>query len=264
MSQYRRSDGIKFGGGDVEKLGRVLLCSAALAVILPAAALAADMPVKGAAPVGIVAPSWNNVYFGVNVGFGFPKDPDGVATTSATFITPGKGGGPAPGPAATGAFGENRAFPFFGLEIGQHHQFGPTFVLGWSADINWSPLTFGSGFTNGLISTAGAGSATFAATQSNRMTWFGTVKGTGGFLVTPSLLVFGAGGLAYGRVQNDLSATLTVNGAAPTENTVLTGSDSGGSIRTGWTAGGGFEWKLDRFWSFKAEYEYVKIGRAHV
>jgi outer membrane immunogenic protein len=32
------------------------------------------------------------------------------------------------------------------------------------------------------------------------------------------------------------------------------------TVRTGWTAGGGVEWLLDRHWSAKIEYQFVDLG----
>ncbi|MGA9488429.1 MAG: outer membrane beta-barrel protein, partial [Methylocella sp.] len=35
------------------------------------------------------------------------------------------------------------------------------------------------------------------------------------------------------------------------------------NTRTGWTAGGGLEWMFFPNWSFKVEYLYYNLGRAH-
>ena len=37
--------------------------------------------------------------------------------------------------------------------------------------------------------------------------------------------------------------------------------DSGNFTRTGWTAGGGIEWKYAPNWSVFAEYDYLDLGR---
>ena len=87
----------------------------------------------------------------------------------------------------------------------------------------------------------------------------GTVRGRAGFLVTPTLLVFGTGGLAYGEA--DLSAAWFSPSLKPVLN-------AGGSaygyqdMRTGWTGGGGVEWMFLPEWSAKVEYLYYDLGTA--
>ena len=67
--------------------------------------------------------------------------------------------------------------------------------------------------------------------------WFGTLRGRVGFLLTPSLLVYGTGGFAYGGVEFwDQTRT-----------------------RVGWTAGGGAEYLLAQNWSVKIEYLYLDL-----
>ena len=70
------------------------------------------------------------------------------------------------------------------------------------------------------------------------LSWFGTVRGRLGYLITPTLLIYGTGGFAYGQV------------------------DAWGfsSTHTGWTAGGGVEWMFAPHWSAKVEYLYVNLS----
>ena len=48
-----------------------------------------------------------------------------------------------------------------------------------------------------------------------------------------------------------------------TENTTCF-AGSGSTVKTGWTAGGGGEWRFAPHWTFKAEYLYVDLGRDRV
>jgi outer membrane immunogenic protein len=89
-----------------------------------------------------------------------------------------------------------------------------------------------------------------------KLSWFGTVLGRLGVTVTPELLLYGTGGLAYGHV--DASA-----------NTQFFNSDgslfarspaSVSKTKVGWTAGAGAEWMFARNWSAKLEYLYVDLG----
>jgi outer membrane immunogenic protein len=63
------------------------------------------------------------------------------------------------------------------------------------------------------------------------------VRGRVGYLITPTLLLYGTGGFAYGGVDAFQQS----------------------STFTGWTAGGGVEWLFAPHWSAKAEYLYVNL-----
>ena len=64
------------------------------------------------------------------------------------------------------------------------------------------------------------------------------MRGRVGYLFTPTLLIYGTAGFAYGGVD-----------AFGFSNT-----------RTGWTAGGGLEWLFAPHWSAKVEYLYVDLA----
>ena len=72
--------------------------------------------------------------------------------------------------------------------------------------------------------------------------WFGTVRGRAGYLVTPTLLLYGTAGFAYGGVD------------------AFQRSDT----CTGWTAGGGVEWLFAPHWSAKVEYLYVDLDSSGI
>ncbi|MBX9841448.1 MAG: porin family protein [Xanthobacteraceae bacterium] len=75
--------------------------------------------------------------------------------------------------------------------------------------------------------------------------WFGTVRGRIGYAPGPWMAYF-TGGWAYGR----FSADATAGGVT------VSASDN----RSGWTVGGGLEYKFTRNWSAKVEYLYIKAG----
>lgn len=68
--------------------------------------------------------------------------------------------------------------------------------------------------------------------------WIGSTRGRVGFLATPSTLIYGTGGVAYGRLDSTLADTSF----------------------TGWTAGGGLEYKLTKHLSVGAEYRYWDLA----
>ena len=97
---------------------------------------------------------------------------------------------------------------------------------------------------------AAAPTSTGTLNYSEKLPWFGTVRGRVGFLPAPNWLIYGTGGLAYGEV--DTNTTLTVG--------TLGVSNNFDTTRLGWTAGGGVEALLSRNWSAKVEYLYVDLG----
>ena len=96
--------------------------------------------------------------------------------------------------------------------------------------------------------------------MTNRVDWLGTVRARLGFLVTPNLLAYGTGGLAYGKVEGSTNIAQSDSGI----NGVLTGAAaSAGSFsetRADWTIGGGLEWMFLPHWTLKGEYLFYDLG----
>jgi len=94
--------------------------------------------------------------------------------------------------------------------------------------------------------------------------YIGTLRGRLGGLLTPTLLVYGTGGLAYGGVHGETTITQTVAPFGCGSPPCVAGSGpSSGSIsetRFGWTARAGLEWLLPPHCSLKAEYLYYDLG----
>ena len=95
-------------------------------------------------------------------------------------------------------------------------------------------------------------------TGSQKIDWFGTLRGRVGWLPVNSLLVYATGGLAYGHVQTDMSFTANViNNASPINGSTAV---SNLTTRAGWTIGGGLEWMFAPNWTIKGEYLYYDLG----
>jgi outer membrane immunogenic protein len=96
-------------------------------------------------------------------------------------------------------------------------------------------------------------------TASRRLDWLGTERVRIGFLISPTFLAYGTGGLAYGdtRARVAIGQTIVFPGFFP-------GASSGTFNNTlaGWTAGGGVEWLFLPNWSLKVEYLYYDLGHA--
>jgi outer membrane immunogenic protein len=253
--------------------------AASVLVIGSAAAFAADLPARTytKAPA-YVDPgyNWSGFYAGVNVGYSWGRSSGTLSLSDAGTIVN----------SASGRF--NMDGVIGGGQIGYNWQ-KSNWVFGLEADIQGSD-------EKGSTSTACAGGSatgtTVAAVSSacslghlgdtiignvaalpvtdslsEKLEWFGTVRGRIGPTITPTLLAYVTGGLAYGQV----SATNTVSGVNITNpggqgvngGTILTpvsGSLSKTSTKAGWTVGGGVEGVVSGRWTAKLEYLYVDLG----
>jgi outer membrane immunogenic protein len=108
---------------------------------------------------------------------------------------------------------------------------------------------------------------TSAASASSRLDYIGTVRGRLGWLVTPTLLLYGTGGLAFGGVSANLAYAQWNNSTDfYPDNTFgpAFGSANFSNTQVGWTAGGGLEWMFLPNWSAKVEYLYYDLGSIRV
>jgi outer membrane immunogenic protein len=100
-------------------------------------------------------------------------------------------------------------------------------------------------------------------TSSVRSTWDAALLGRVGYLVTPKLLVYGTGGIAWQSmvVSATCESTLTdpVCLAAPP---FAAKTDSQRSTLAGWTIGAGVEHLLSGHWLIRAQYRYADFGSA--
>jgi len=84
-----------------------------------------------------------------------------------------------------------------------------------------------------------------------QLDWLSTVRGRVGVPVNKNLLIYGTGGLAFGKVSTDTSVNVGNLGT-------LKGSSS--DTKTGWTAGGGAELAVAGNFTLKAEALYFDLG----
>jgi len=227
-----------------------------------AAYVAADMPVK--APPLPPAPvySWTGWYVGLNAGGGWQNT---TIDNSVNSNSGSAGGLFLPLNAAIAQQFNTHPSGFIGGgQIGYNYQFAPNWVAGFEADFQGANIkgtasaantadASGGGVTPSVITVAGTGS--------QKIDWFGTLRGRLGWLPVDPLLVYATGGLAYGRVETDVSFSgsrfFGLGNAAQ-----LTGftDASQSETRAGWTLGGGLEWMFAPRWTVKAEYLYYDLG----
>jgi outer membrane immunogenic protein len=253
-----------------------LISATALSLALTASALAADLPSTKAPPAYIPPPPppmWTGFYVGLNVGGTFGDGNGNVYTAGGPiWESPAFGVGAAALIAGYGAT-SNSAIPtanggfIGGGQVGYNYQFHNAFVVGLEADIQGIA---GSGSSGNAVTAAPSPAPTQAAftaigvgSASKGLDYLGTVRGRLGYLFTPTLLVYGTGGLAYGGANLSTSYFATDNGVqgnvSPLAVPVFGGS-SYSDTRVGWTAGGGLEWMFIPNWSAKLEYLYYDLG----
>jgi outer membrane immunogenic protein len=245
------------------------------------AASAADLrvpaPVYKAAPTAVAAYNWTGWYAGGNIGyswgraesdFGLPDSTITVGGTAGTVDIPG--------------FALSDSVKLKGVigggQFGYNWQTAPNWVFGLETDFQGSgekgslarsdPFTFA--FTCGTDACTATG--TSATDYTAKIKWFGTVRGRVGY-AWDRLLVYGTGGLAYGKVDvsgsNTTSIVVTSGVGGTCEGTCFVGTFptpfSASKIRAGWTLGGGIEGAAwDPRWTWKVEYLYIDLGKLQV
>ena len=263
------------------------LAAAALA-LGAGSAFAADLPSRRAPaylPPPPPPPLWTGFYVGLNAGGVFGGDDSATVAGSPFFLAPipafTTGLGPLPGAAAAtasaGLGGVQSLNPggfIGGGQIGYNYQFSPAFLAGLEADIQGvtGGATGASSNALGLNPSLTWGAGNTLATSvsvSKSLNYLGTVRGRLGYLVTPTLLAFVSGGLAYGGVSS--SASILQNISGPVDGVFFPGqggiagayftSSAFSDTRVGWTVGAGAEWMFLPNWSAKIEYLYYDLGQ---
>lgn len=263
-------------------------CMIAVTILIaPIAAKAADLPVK--APVGMPAPvaDWTGLYFGA-IG-SWVQNRGGATETSRSFegdcsscdnlqrvlfVTAGSQDYNAKGLGLGGTLGYNFRVPSSAFVVGIEGDISYLGVKGSKETSNggligaYAPSPYlCSGFDPGCYAT------TSTVNSQSQVSWMGTLRARGGYLVTPSTLIFVTGGLAFGQVE----ASMNIHGTTTlgcgfsigissidcpfaTENNPFGNIASRSEFKTGFAVGGGIEQKFGQNWSVKAEYLYYDLG----
>lgn len=227
---------------------KMILLSVVATAALSATAFAADLPARTytKAPV-VVDPhySWSGLYVGGNVGGAWNRDSGGAGCIDPAGVRNGPVCQMVPAGTidASGGMG--------GVQIGYNWQVAPSWLLGVEADIQGADIK-GSTTINGPFTFASGAVSLIAAqyTASEKLDWFGTVRGRVGATVG-NVLLYATGGLAYGHAELTANLTSPNPFAFPASASVT---------RVGWTAGAGVEWGFAGNWSVKVEGLYYDLG----
>jgi outer membrane immunogenic protein len=226
---------------------RMLIGIAAVTSLFATSASAADLPMRTytKAPA-YVEPvyNWTGFYIGGNVGYSWGRSSDSSTLTNT---------------AGTVLFTSTDRTDLNGVvgggQIGYNWQM-QNWVWGLEADIQGSGEKGSRDFTcpTGVCSAPFGVIAVFPGPAvpvalSQKIDWFGTVRGRAGVLVTPTVLLYGTGGLAYGEVKTSEAIGLVPSLFSTTATNV------------GWTVGAGIEGAIGGNWTAKLEYLYVDLGK---
>ena len=225
---------------------------------------------------------------GANVGYSWGNANTDIVGNATTVVFPTFFAGfPNSNVAVAGSHTARPDGAIGGGQIGYNYQFSPRWVLGFEADIQASGERGSNTFVDPFSTTVctvgaiaifpvvgplpcgptGTLNGVAATTYDAKINWFGTVRGRVGGLITDQVLLYGTGGLAYGRLE--VSGVTGVSGsinstAVPllTSVTPAANAFSDSRMKVGFAVGGGIEGKISyaTAWTWKLEYLYVDLG----
>jgi len=259
---------------------RTVFGIASIASILATGALAADLPVK-APPLSVAVYNWTGFYVGGNIGYSWGRSSTNLAFDDSTTGLP--------------LFATANKFNMDGVigggQIGYNWQRNK-WVFGLEADIQGSGQKGGTSavcpgnttvFTRASPTNAAAVAGTCSGgffgdtgdfnvgglpvtdVLSQKLEWFGTLRGRIGPTITPTFLIYATGGLAFGEIKTtDTVFGVNLVGVNGTNSipvaTAITATGSNSTTNVGWTIGAGIEGVLSGNWTGKLEYLYIDFG----
>jgi outer membrane immunogenic protein len=217
----------------------------ALFSLLIGAAQAADLPtMKGPPPAPPPVPvfSWTGAYSGGNIGVGFLN-----TRADPACINPG-GASLGTGCATAPSFQLNTAGFIGGAQSGYNLQYN-NFVVGIESDIQGAGIQKSSSATGTFPQVGGTFTTLGTVTATERLNYFGTVRGRLGVAFDRTLL-YATGGLIYADVNDSYSRLF------PAVSFV----NSSDTFRFGGVVGAGVEYAFTDHWSGKIEGLYYDLG----
>jgi outer membrane immunogenic protein len=231
---------------------RILIGAAAVASLIGTSAFAADLAPRmysKAPPPPVAVYNWTGFYIGGNIGYSWGRSRDDSTLTNG---------------AGTVLFANASSVNLDGIvgggQIGYNWQV-QNWVWGFEADIQGADEKGSRSFTCpagvctptfvGILAPGFNGPPVSISPMDQKIEWFGTVRARGGILVTPQVLLYGTGGLAYGEVRT----------AETISTPIVSQAFSNSDTRVGWTVGAGVEGAIGGGWSAKLEYLYMDLGK---
>ena len=222
---------------------RILVGSVAAVLLYGTQAIGADMSTKAPTYQAVVPLfSWSGFYGGGHVGY-IRNEP--TARFGASFPQtdlPTLPFGTQFHPKGDSILG--------GAQVGFNYQVRNV-VFGVEADWSWLRAKGSTLFAANDPALGVPSNYTYSTAE--KLNSIGTLRARLGFTPIDRLLVYGTGGLAYGKVEDSSSLNIAAGGGI-----TYAGTRSGS--RTGWTVGGGAEHALSPNWTGKIEYLYYDLG----
>lgn len=233
-----------------------------LGLSLAAPALGADLPAaKAPASKAPAAFTWTGLYVGFNAGYTWAASAPITIGSVNIYNKPYLSErlfdfGPASAAGATGTVPARLNGFFFGGQLGYNWQFANRLIVGVEADVQGLGVRGGRGL-NTVYEAGRLGSAQTSMKLDRDLEFLGTARARMGYAVTPRLMAYVTGGLAYGGANMSGAVSQTLRPGLLLSDTSR-GDHFG--ILTGWTVGAGAEMALGRNLSSKIEYLYYDLG----
>jgi len=220
-------------------------------------AFAADLPTKAPPPVAPVS-NWTGVYIGGDVGGEWTnsswtttclQNPLAIGTVVCPNNFPNRliQNNPA---------GFNNSGFRAGVFAGANWQVS-SWVVGIEGDVHWADIKKTRAGIPGAedFTVAGAPGLDSSSIDANAD---GSLRLRGGFLVIPTVLLYGTGGIAVAHVEATAhcGTAFTVGWCAPNVGVTQSSSEN----RVGWTVGAGVEAMIVSNWLLRGEYRYADYG----
>jgi outer membrane immunogenic protein len=243
---------------------KLFLGSVALVAIVAArSAPAADLSIPRykalppAAPVVAPVYNWTGLYIGAELG-GKWTDVDWRATSLGKT-----------GVIDASSPRDYRPSSFrVGGYLGYNWQVAPLWVISLEGDIAWASKTVTAfGFPGCSLGDCVPG--TFVVpdgpaggdTTSFASRWDASLRGRLGFLLTTDLLLYATGGVAWQNIESAghcgpfATSFYCLGPPQPVPSSI-----TNNTTLTGWTVGGGLEWRIFANWFARAEYRFADFG----
>lgn len=213
-------------------------------------------------------PHWNGFYLGANTGYWRAQNNDLTTTGSINFINPAFEPGASNIVNALIQIADNkfslRPNGFIGGgQAGYNYPFCTGFLLGFNFDFDGltnSNHTYTLQKSVNLVDFDESYAGTLVVKQ--KINYLGTIRARAGYLFYPTILLYAAGGFAYGNVTLNTSWTVQES-LGPAVFPTIAAQKNVSKTLTGWTAGIGIEWLFQPNWSTSLEYTYYKLNGLH-
>lgn len=238
---------------------------AALGLLGASSAFAADMPVKALTPAQTISARWDGWYVGFQVGERWGKNDMTTNCIQGSSSDPFECGGTA-NPFAVDSSGR-QGFSNSGLRTGIY--FGAnTQVNNWvfGLESDWAYFKHSTSVP-GLVgcqsfvcnAALSDGFSLSGDSTSIENKWDASLRARIGFVVMPSVMFYGTGGIAWQRV----SATMSCSFATSPGCTLFNMTSTDKQTLVGYTVGAGLEWMMTPNLILRGEYRYSDFGNMH-